>query len=232
MSEPRVINRNYFFTAIGLLVLAIIALGFFAYRLLNFAPSPSGNNPPVVVRGGSIHGIPPTTSLSWEEDSQYIEYHITSPNSTLIYTVGVLDGNSHPISSPITATQGWVINFYDQGQGEKQTTYATPGVSLCSDESCSSNRPGDKKHVYLQVTRNNTKLELTNAGEIHFHNDELGCDTYPPAPKEVCDHIDHLGIKQGNASEVLYKCDDGTGPGYCSFYIGGPPPAVGTKASN
>jgi len=192
--------------------------GFWLSALLNlFDMNPkTPTSAPVVVRGGSVHGL---SGGAWNSDTSQgpgIEYISPVKNNRLIYTYSIIGA-----SPKINDNRGWVINFYD-----KKAPNGNPAVMLCSDESCDHQSVDQNHHLVYIRARPDSMFEQYQSGELRFHNLSPNCDDYPKSRNETptCDDPGFVGIISGGAggTETKYPCGTGATAGKCFVFIGKP----------
>jgi hypothetical protein len=202
-------------------VLAAIGL-YVAFRLGLFAVG----KPPVVVVGGCIRG---TFAAGWRNDYPNSNYEGTALRPTLIYTKHVYD-NGSLVTQPVTAQNGFVINFYDS-EPDGVTPRDKPGVQLCTDKNCSGGPgPGDTVYIRISPDRNDAQFEEFSPNELRFHSLYKGsngqCDPHASGSDTgKCDRPTKLGIVLDGVNETPYDCGghSDTHPGQCVIGIGGSP---------
>lgn len=179
---------------------------------------PSRGNPPVIIVGGSIHGL---YEKGWSAQPAGTEYAGAVPDNSVLYFVHVYQAGK-PLAS-LTAASGWRVNMYGQDSGG--TAQGSPGAQLCSDPNCQEMRP-DSTSVYF-ASGSSSGLELASSTELRFHNYGPACDQQGSSSENSrCDHIHHLGVITAGGSESRYECGGNRGApqGLCEIWVGQAPP--------
>jgi len=177
--------------------------------------------PPVIVRGGSIHG---DYSKDWTPaQTGGTIYSAVTPDSTLIYSEDVYSGSSL-LPQPLPPVKsGWVIEIFDQypnGHSRRE-----PGVRICTNQAC--NGPGDGKTVYMEArSGGKAGFEYYNGGvELRFHSTIHKCDKQLSGTENPkCDHVNHIQFDDlGAGTKTAWKCGENSS-GVCTISVGAPPP--------
>lgn len=242
MSERRMIRRNHFFAVTEISGLAVIALAFCGCQ--HVSPSPAGNpvrppapvvnNPPVVVRGGSVEGIAPTggSGAGWNQTSA------TTLQTAYSYDVSVLslDGVALTSGGPTgqySATglpNTWKVTlFFRDNNGND------PGANAKTLALSASTDPAAPNKSFVALTSDG-KGDFTPEGAIDGYDiqryelkpDDKGC-MKPSANGErnrKCDHVIRVEVQgvsiwtAGTGSAVSNPADFYCIAGECDIYIG------------
>lgn len=148
MSEPRVINRNYFFAVIGIAGLTIITLALCGCQH-GTTPPPGGgggkgggSNPPIVVNGGSVDAL---SAVDWSKPSPSAPpatvNTLSSVDATILSLYGVAQNG---VGGPYLAsvTNNWIVTLYflDREGHDPIVSHETVKVlKICSDIGCDTN---------------------------------------------------------------------------------------------
>lgn len=239
MSERRMIRRNHFFAVTGISGLAIIALALCGCS--KQAPCPpvipvkppapaGGNNPPVVIRGGSVEGIAPTggSGAGWNQTSATTLQTVNSYDVSVLSLDGVAQTSGGPTGqySATNLSNNWIVTLYFRDSNGNPTTAKKLTISTSPDTPSKS---------FIVLTGDGSG-EFTSEGIIDSHDiqrydltpDPTGClqPLNGKARNRKCNHVGEIQVQNvpswldGTSSPVpnptYFYCPVGD----CDVYIG------------
>jgi hypothetical protein len=220
MSESRMIHRTRILAITGFSGLAIIAMALCGCHRINpcppiypVKPGSGGNNPPVVVTGGSLYG---QSLEGWSAASSCnpnahdpLEFCATLPNgdsNVLSFTRYI-----HAANQTIPPNQSWTIVVTDGHPDD--TENPGQGIQLCDNAACDPTvKVPDLNHVYIRPYNESDSGwdSASTNGEKYFHDKSDNCDAGDTAHKGgPCDYPHTAVLAVGNPSnQQKYKCSE------------------------
>lgn len=202
-------RRTAYFVGTSLFLLFLVPFGIFGCAR---HPGIVTHDSPITITGGTIHA---TSSTPWTRVNDQ-EYYTVLPAGVVIDQITTKHVSN--VTSPTTVSQsGWAVMLKNR---------SSPAVEICSDEQCSYAAVTGQK-IYVKIIVTNTMWEMVNS-ELHYHDNNQGCDTYPKDNHEgSCDYLGEVIIGDANhplpTSLASGECRAFIfWGGHCKVGIGGP----------
>lgn len=162
---------------------------------------------PVVVWGGSIGA---NAKAAFQGSNQ--KFQVPTTNA------GWLSFDGFDGFPPSQQFSGWVLRISNRSKNNSEKLEA---IKICSNKQCDGASLDPNNLVYIKI-RSGAWMTMPSNNELLFHDSE--CDASGSTSDDrQCDFFMKLRVKSQGNPEMVAKCANATGDGFCAVGIGKAP---------